>query len=109
MLNPKLIDKYGEGTRKFFDEFISEIGVELADKCYALTTGGLYEYDDVFVPTSIAVCSDDDTCWEIEGKCFNICGRMINESVTASGDDFVMCIPYEVAAAEERGIKIWEK
>lgn len=37
MLNPKLIEIYGEESREKFDNLISELGINLAGTCYVVS------------------------------------------------------------------------
>lgn len=105
MLNPELIKKYGDGIKRFFDELRNSISDDVADKCYTVDNGRCYIYDEVVVPVYIAVCTDYDTCHEVQDLCFDISSRLIDISTTATGDDFVMCLPYSVSKAAGRGIK----
>lgn len=105
MLNPKLIEKYGEKTRVFFDEFINRIGLDLADICYDLGLVTL-ESGDICAPEWIGVLTMDSS---IVTKIFNESKHISFElrDSTDEEDRVVMCVKCTESEVKEKGIKIW--
>lgn len=54
MLNPELLKEYGDSSVTFFKPLVDAIGVELADKCYAMTCNS-YQYNGFF-------CTKHNSC-----------------------------------------------
>ena len=105
MLNPELIKKYGDESASFFNRFISEVGVELAGKCYAVN-GKYFTIGSINLPGWIAVCTDSDSYSVIARKCFDICKELSGDGSGDSVGNFVECVIYQQEHAEEDGIKV---
>lgn len=95
MLNPELLEKYGRDSVEFFNPLVSAIGIELADKCYALTSRS-YKYDGFWLPSTIVVCGDNKMSWDFNKCCIPISIKMQEESSIATGDDIVVGISCSV-------------
>lgn len=106
MLNPKLIEVFGEDTVVFFDALVNNIGPDMADKCYALSDETV-QFGNVTVPDCIAVCDSSDVASDIGGKCIMISYEIKRSNNIPANDDLVLCLPYIKSDAEREGIKIW--
>lgn len=105
MLNPKLIEEYGEECKEFFNEFINSVDPKVIDLCYAIT-GLKLNSGRLCGPYFIGVKTDDDSVvWSAQR-------RSINISLDLKDDDDerdigIMCISCTEDKAREDGIKIW--
>ena len=105
MLNPVLVEKYGDKCKLFFNEFVERVGEETARICYALDST-LLESKDLCAPEIIGVLTDN----------YNFVSSIRTEARHVSyklrekfdeRDSVVLCVKCNNERADSEGIKIW--
>lgn len=103
MLNPKLFEVYGEDSKMFFDEIISNTNMDEVNVCYALSDSVIHS-GDYHGPGRIAVQTDNkNTILKVRDLCINCIRRMRD-----TDDEYgILCRKYDKESLERYGIKIW--
>lgn len=99
MLNPKIVERYGERSKGALCELIAEMGKDLAAVCYAVPESSIW-VDGVEVPSVIS--SSSDRVLDIRRAIYNFMKGHTTDNV----DDFAtICV--DEREPEKGDIQLW--
>ena len=103
MLNPKIVDVYGNKCLKFFNRLIGCTDEKVLDMCYVIV-GGTINSGELCGPELISVDTlNEDVIRDFERKCMHISLELKRGKEECS----VLCLPYDRTFMEKDGVKLW--
>lgn len=105
MLNPKLIEEFGEGCVEFFNRLVEKVDKSIIDMCYAIIDLKVNS-GNLCGPQWVGVNTDNsDIAWDITKKCTAISFDLRDNE--DEKDVVVQCLPCSEEELRKDGIKIW--
>lgn len=103
MLNPKLMEEFGEQSITFFNELVNNVDGEAINVCYAIV-GSQVKSGDLCGPKRIGVLTADDNLID------DICGKCIDISISLKDKEdecSILCRRFTEDRIKKDGIKVW--